>query len=298
MKNFVVGVIIGVLVSTLSLTAIGAVKVFNDVPKNAWYASAIFSLKEKGIVKGFADGSFKPNANITRAEMAVIIDNLLKYLSGDLEVEKTSQEPSVLSDNLLAEVKKVRVPDNYKLDVPFISQAPHYNWNLPYGEACEEASLIMVKYFLEDETLDADEADGEIVAMVDFEEKNGYGVDVGAQESLEIAREFYGLEGEIFYGEDVNVENIKKFLAAGYPVIIPVAGQLLGNPNFTGAGPPYHMIVIVGFDEENFITHDPGTHKGANYKYSYATIENAIHDWNGAKSTVLTGQKAMLVLRN
>lgn len=44
----------------------------------AWAKKAIAAGVERGIVKGYADGTFQPGKKITRAEMAVIIDNCLQ----------------------------------------------------------------------------------------------------------------------------------------------------------------------------------------------------------------------------
>ncbi len=57
------------------------------------------------------------------------------------------------------------------------------------------------------------------------------------------------------------------------------------------------MIVIIGYDEENFITNDPGTVRGEEYAYNQDLIMDAIHDWNGGKQTILSGQKALLVVK-
>ncbi len=45
---------------------------FSDVADTSWYATAVNSLASLGIVKGFPDGSFRPNQAITRAEFAAI----------------------------------------------------------------------------------------------------------------------------------------------------------------------------------------------------------------------------------
>ncbi|BBH24227.1 hypothetical protein Back11_55720 [Paenibacillus baekrokdamisoli] len=56
---------------------------FTDHAKIAsWSKSAIQSLVAKGIVKGYLDGSFKPEASITRAEMVVMLDRALKVSAG------------------------------------------------------------------------------------------------------------------------------------------------------------------------------------------------------------------------
>lgn len=41
------------------------------------------------------------------------------------------------------------LPASKLLDVPFASQAPYEDWHLPYKEACEETSIIMVQYYLQ-----------------------------------------------------------------------------------------------------------------------------------------------------
>ena len=45
---------------------------FPDVPADAWYATAVNTLASLGMVSGDADGSFRPNDPITRAEFCVI----------------------------------------------------------------------------------------------------------------------------------------------------------------------------------------------------------------------------------
>ncbi|MDR2296225.1 MAG: S-layer homology domain-containing protein, partial [Clostridiales Family XIII bacterium] len=46
---------------------------FTDVEDGKWYTQAIAYLASTGILTGYEDGSFKPNAPITRAEFAAII---------------------------------------------------------------------------------------------------------------------------------------------------------------------------------------------------------------------------------
>lgn len=45
---------------------------FSDVSADAWYGKAVSTLNAMGVLKGYEDGSFRPNANITRAELATI----------------------------------------------------------------------------------------------------------------------------------------------------------------------------------------------------------------------------------
>jgi hypothetical protein len=46
---------------------------FNDVPKSHWAYKYIETAKANGIIEGYPDGSFRPNNNITRAEIAAVI---------------------------------------------------------------------------------------------------------------------------------------------------------------------------------------------------------------------------------
>jgi hypothetical protein len=46
---------------------------FSDVPTSYWGYNAITSLSSKGIVAGYPDGTFLPDASITRAEFATIL---------------------------------------------------------------------------------------------------------------------------------------------------------------------------------------------------------------------------------
>ena len=43
---------------------------YNDVKDGAWYTCAVSTLSKMGIIKGYEDGSFKPDASISRAEFA------------------------------------------------------------------------------------------------------------------------------------------------------------------------------------------------------------------------------------
>jgi hypothetical protein len=55
------------------------------------------------------------------------------------------------------------------------------------------------------------------------------------------------------------------------------------------------MLVIVGYDSNGFITNDPGTRKGEGYRYSFATLMAAIHDWN--PTDIRQGTPAYLVFK-
>ena len=183
------------------------------------------------------------------------------------------------------------------LNILFISQAPYAIWDELHDHACEEAAIIMVYYYLTEKVLTKDIGEKEILNMVDWQIKNWGGhFDLNVEQIVEFFKNYYEYENiELAY--DFEIEDIKKELARGNPVIVPAAGQLLKNPYFTPPGPEYHVLVIKGYDDEKseFITNDPGTKRGTDFRYNYQVLENAIHDFNGGD--ILNGRKAMIVVK-
>ena len=58
---------------------------FTDVAADAWYNNAISTMVNAGIIQGYEDGTFRPNANITRAEFAAIAS---RFMSSGYDVEE------------------------------------------------------------------------------------------------------------------------------------------------------------------------------------------------------------------
>ena len=55
---------------------------FNDVPKGYWAANYIGYMQQFGIITGYSDGSFRPDAPVTRAEFAAIASRFEKLTEG------------------------------------------------------------------------------------------------------------------------------------------------------------------------------------------------------------------------
>ncbi len=215
----------------------------------------------------------------------------------ELKPTSEAQVPSAGSetpDPEIEDIEEVTLPAKVELDVPFTVQAPEGNWDNPYQEACEEASVIMVDYFLRETTLMPEQANREILQIINWEEAHRYKYDVTVQELAEIVEKYYKYKTRV--SDDVTKASILYELSKGNPVIVPAAGRELGNPYFSGAGPWYHMLVITGYDRRNFITNDPGTKRGKGYTYDHDTLINAIHDWTGVKEETSNGPKRMLII--
>jgi len=65
------------LVRSLGLTADTASASFTDVKSSDWYAGAVGAAVKAKLVEGFGDNSFKPNATITREQMAVMVSRAI-----------------------------------------------------------------------------------------------------------------------------------------------------------------------------------------------------------------------------
>lgn len=205
-------------------------------------------------------------------------------------VATETSDPTTVSETP-EEIPSKPLPTKIHLSVPFVSQAPLFNWDALHEDACEEAGLLIIKHFLFKEQFSSREAaDREIIDLVSYEEANGYGPSITLDDLNKIAFAKYNLKGEI---KQATIDSIKAELAAGRPVIVGAAGKILPNPNFRNGGPVYHMLVITGYNATQFITNDPGTKHGKDFTYTHDDLLNAIHDWN--PTNILDGEKKYLV---
>ena len=221
---------------------------------------------------------------------------------GDIPEEIKIEEPVVQDFSL-------ELKESVDLLVPFIVQAPFADWDEPYKEACEEAVLIIAKAWLNNQELTKEQADKQILDSVKWQEENWGGhYDLNASETVRLANQHFGIE-KIYVTNVDSIDNVKYELSKGNLVIVPMAGQLLENPNYQDPGPPYHMLVAKGYNKKGIITNDPGTKRGADFIYSDDIFFNAIHDWpfsleevkflskyEKAEEIELQGEKVMIVV--
>jgi hypothetical protein len=238
----------------------------------------------------------------------------------NLSSQNSSLSNSLNNENIeKKEIKKIEIKQpasniqypasSIQLNVPFTSQAPFANWDDLHNEACEEAALIMAKYWLSGEELSKERAEKEILDSVYWQIENWGGhYDLPVEKMVELAKQFFGIQKiEIIY--QPTLEDVKKELSKGNLVLAPMAGRLLKNPYFRQPGPIYHVVVVRGYDKKWIITNDPGTKRGENFKYSYQNFFDSIHDWPynppdyGQKLSkdekakgILKGPKAIIVI--
>ncbi|MEK9208861.1 MAG: C39 family peptidase [Patescibacteria group bacterium] len=193
------------------------------------------------------------------------------------------------------------------LGVQFFSQAPRGDWSLPWQEACEEASAILVGAYLTGEQLTTDTMEQRIVAAVQWQkDRYGYYEHTTARQTADMIKALYGFK-DVRVEYNIGIERIAEHVRAGRPVIVPLAGRLLGNPYYTQPGPAYHMLVVKGVTADgSIITNDVGTRHGRNLIYAPDVFLNAMHDvpeggasWGeGVDPAVYikTGKRAIIVV--
>lgn len=211
-----------------------------------------------------------------------------------LKNQRTTIDEPLNSNTNTNQPAPVVIPAKLNLAVPFTTQSPDAKWTEQDEESCEEASALIVHYYWQHKTFTTAIAKQELQAIVDFENVHyGKYKDTTAEQTAQFIKDIWGYKRvEVKY--DITMDDIKREVAAGRPVILPAAGRMLGNPNFKSPGPLYHMLVVRGWTDDMIITNDPGTRKGEGYQYQPDVLYNAIHDWNDGD--VANGRKAIVVV--
>ena len=249
-------------------------------------------------VDGGVEGS--PSEESEQLVDPSVDESLLQDDNDIIEASEESADRLSIEESIDESVveEEPALPVSKNLAFPFTSQAPNGNWDEPYQEGCEEASVYMVHaYFsgMDEGRIPASTADEALLQIVEFEmELFGFYKDTTTEQTGVLAELMYGHTYQLV--ANPTVEDIQSKLVQGHPVIVPAAGRLLGNPYFTAPGPLYHMLVIRGYTEDGqFIVNDPGTYRGEAFLYDFDTIMNAMHDWNEG-GEITDGGKVVLVL--
>lgn len=187
-----------------------------------------------------------------------------------------------------------------RLDVPFSSQAPFGDWAEPWQNACEETSIAMVDSFYSGHTtITPEHARDSITHAFNLKHiTSGQSLDETAKQIVNIINPYYRWEAYVV--ANPRLDQMKRELAFGRPIILPAYGADLANPHYRSEQLDYHVLVIIGYDDitQEFITHDPGTKRGNDFRYSFDTVMNAMHDYIPGKGNTKQGQKVVIFTRN
>ena len=222
----------------------------------------------------------------------LIVGSFVFFLS--YRLYKETQSKSIKHNNVMDSKKiKNKNPLYFNIKMSFYPQAPYADWSLPYQEACEEASVILVANIFNKMNLNRETFHGELLKLIEWEKKRfGDYKHTNIKQTELIINEYYNLKTVLH--ENPTLDDIVAIIAKGNLIIAPFAGKLLENPYFTNEGPIYHMLVIKGYNlkTQKIITHDVGTKRGANFIYSWENIQHSLHDWH--KEDMLIGEKVII----
>lgn len=83
-------VISTILILSVSVTALAAYAAFTDQATFAsWFSASANKMKLAGVINGYSDGSFGPDRNVNRAELAVMFDKFAVAMGKPLAAEPT-----------------------------------------------------------------------------------------------------------------------------------------------------------------------------------------------------------------
>ena len=268
---------------------------FHNIPLEEWYSPYInFAAQNKLIPETHLnnrDKGYSPHQKIKRGEVAELVFRSLALITAEKgESVDIKNDPILqqLKNQHLSKtpyrmtIKKVAIdlPDKVDLPVPYTPQSPFARWDDTHQETCEEASIYMVDRFYQGKAgglIDPTTADNGLLALVEYQKNKLFGFfkDTTAEETAKLVRSYYGYETQTVYSP--TIDEIKQILKAGYPVFVPMAGKMLINPHYNSSA--YHMLVIRGYNEKQFIANDPGTKWGDGWEYDFNNVMNAMHDW-------------------
>lgn len=232
-------------------------------------------------LKEDADTGFYPKDYLTFRNLEHIRAWENKKIN-DLQVELEWLQQEVAQDDLsnnLEFEEKLETPQQILHDVPFFAQAPMGDWNQPWQDACEEASIILGAYWLKNKPLTKQKFIQEIQYLVQLQNTMfGSYVDTTIDQTKTMYDRYYGIWTTSIIDQP-SIQDLKEQLAQWHLIVAPFAGKKLWNPYYSNGWPRYHMMLIVGYDETHFITHDVGTRHGQNFRYTHHVIIDALHDF-------------------
>jgi len=118
---------------------------FPDVKNGVWYTDAIIWASSNGVVNGNKDGTFSPNNNITRQEVAIMLANYAKYKGYDITSDKDLS--SFKDNNKIASwaIESVR----WAVENKVISGAENGTKINPLNNATRGEAITMIKNYID-----------------------------------------------------------------------------------------------------------------------------------------------------
>ena len=122
-------------------------------------------------------------------KFSVVLESPVENLKAEIIKEEINS--SALEEEASVEKIEKSLPSTFKLEVPFVPQAPFAVWDDDHNEACEEAAILTVDTYLKKKAITPELADKEILAMINYQKENWQGVWLTAEDIAKLAEEFY-----------------------------------------------------------------------------------------------------------
>ena len=186
---------------------------FKDIDKS-WAKAYIIALSEHGIVKGFPDGTFRPNRKITRAELVAMLMRVAK-----------------LDDKMLIQNQ----------NTPSFMDVDGKNWAFPYVETAQRLGVVPVHFgvmFEPDTPATRAETAWMVKSLMDLKIMNGKMVRFDDSTGSIVIKKETGLEEPIQVGADTLVlrneapTEPSKLLRGDDVIVVATA---YGDPKFVRA---------------------------------------------------------------
>jgi len=116
---------------------------FTDIADTAWYHDAVAWAAANGIVSGIGNSQFAPSNNITREQMAVILNNFARHMGLDLPTIRTG---TFVDEAEISAWAQEAVNALYEAGVISGMGNNHFN---PQGQGTRAEVATMLRNFME-----------------------------------------------------------------------------------------------------------------------------------------------------
>lgn len=284
MKNIFGFVLVVAFVGCLSFVGYKAIKYYKEPVPQAINIRTVLE-KEMGGLKDGISGtensrSVLENVAEDSVELDEIDNNIIDENIAISGVDEMIDSDVGYSGEIVDSGFQSTLPEELNLSAVFYAQAPFGNWDYPWEEACEEASVLLAANAYYGHNWTASQFNDEILKLVDWEvETFGDYVHTTVAQTSQILTEYLRLSVKVH--ENPSYDDIRSIIANGHLIVAPFAGKLLYNPFYKNGGPVYHMMLIKGYKNgDKIITHDVGTRRGEDYVYKWGVLDNALHDYD------------------
>ena len=96
---------------------------FKDVSSSDWFHSFVLGASKYGWISGYPDGTFKPNDNVTRAEVTCLVNNMLGRSADESFVDRNSAKLNSFTD----------LTKSYWAYYPIMEAANGHDWRANNG---------------------------------------------------------------------------------------------------------------------------------------------------------------------